>query len=586
MRIVRSTSQAMAGISVAIALSVSALTASAASTFLLQFGTHESEQAAEQQWQQLREQYGEVLSPLTLRVSEVGGQFRTQAGSLNDRDAARSICSRLGADDVQCLVVETSMYLPETTAADTAYAPLAPVEENISVEMVSEDAMEGVSVEDAGLMPQPQIATATSSAPPAAADAQEGGFASGFLPWLMGDDESPEAAPAAPEAAMEETTESAAEAETPAPQQAPRPERIAEVEQPAWAEPIDRSAAASLSESLPAPATQQAPLSAEEEFDNIISNRDAGPVATANTATPTPVTVTEQPVAETAPVAAPQETAPSPANEPQILRAPKELQPQVSPQAPLPQAVSGQAQVEVAEAIQVPLTFGETAAVPVPANKPVGHGGFPSQPLPARTLWIQLNQFASKDDAMGYWRMLMGQYPEMMRLLRVRIVAPWRSGYGGRPNRASLRVGPFADQAAIDNLCAIAAQSNLRCTTVQEVGSTATANTQRRAASAEMYNRRVATNRAYASTPAGMYWIQLGAFDNVQAAQQFWGNLQNAHNDILGRLQPQISYPAMSSSPTPVYHLRSGPFVSQSSAVGLCNMLQRRHAGCIVIQSR
>lgn len=541
MRIVRSSSQAMAGISLAIALSFGAMTAQAASTFLLQFGTHDSEQAAEQQWAQLQQQYGEALSPLTLRVAEVNGEYRTQASGVASREAAQAVCSKLGDTDLDCLVVETSMYMPESTAASSSpYAPLAPLQENISVEMVSDDAMEGVSTEDAGLMPQPQIAAAAPTEP------VKSSFAAGFLPWLMGDDEEAEEPAPAPVVAVQPT-------------ETPRPERREEVTQPAWAEPVDRSAAAQLSESLPAPDTSAAQrptdLAAAAEFESIIAQPPAAPA-------PAPAAV--------APAAAPAQT----------------MQPQVLPQAPLPEGVSGEAQVEVAEAIQVPLTFGEAAAVPVPANKPVGYGGFPSQPLPARTLWIQLNQFADKDAAMGYWRMLSAQYPEMMRLLRVRIVAPWRSGYGSRNNRASLRMGPFADQNEINNLCSIAAQSNLRCTTVQEVGSTAAANTQRRAASAEMYNRRVASNRAYSTTPAGMYWIQLGAFDNVQAAQQFWGNLQTAHNDLLGRLQPQISYPAMSSSPTPVYHLRSGPFVSQSSAVGLCKLLQNRHAGCIVIQSR
>jgi hypothetical protein len=251
----------------------------------------------------------------------------------------------------------------------------------------------------------------------------------------------------------------------------------------------------------------------------------------------------------------------------------------------------GEAQIEVAEAIQVPLSFGNGA--PVPVNKPVGYGGFPSQPVPERTLWVQLNHFASKEAAMSYWRQLTAQNPEMMRLLRVRIVTQWRTPGAGTQynNSATLRMGPFADRNEINRLCDMAKQQNLRCTLVQESGTSAALGTARRQpAAVENYSRRVATSRGYGSapgvSPAGMFWVQLGAFGSVDEARKRWDELGSVHADVLARMQPQISYPALSSSPTPVYHLRTGPFVSKSSAMNICNSLQNRHVGCVIVQAR
>lgn len=320
------------------------------------------------------------------------------------------------------------------------------------------------------------------------------------------------------------------------------------MDQAAWPENVDRTAAASMSESLP---TQRSTALRPGET-RVVASRAPRTLQAPNQAVTQPV------------------------------------QPQVIPAAPQPQAVSGEAQVEVAEAIQVPLSFGNAA--PVPVNKPVGYGGFPSQPLPERTLWVQLSHFSSKEAAMGYWRSMTTQNPEMMRLLRVRIISPWRSRTPSLSRAASLRMGPFSDREAINRLCGVAAQNGLRCTMVQEVGSTAAANVVRRPSNIENHNRRTATSRGYTrtagATPGGMYWVQLGAFGSVAEAKKRWGELQATHDDVLSRMQPQISYPALSSSPTPVYHLRTGPFVSKSSAIRNCTSLQTRRVGCVVVQSR
>jgi hypothetical protein len=546
MRIVRSSSLAMAGATLAIALSVTAISASAASTFLLQFGTHQTESEARSEWDNLQSQYPSLLGNMNVRISPVGGEFRTQASGVSSRENAQKTCNSLAANNVQCLVVETSMYAPAASANDANYAPIAAVEENITVEM-SDDGMDGVTYEDDALLaPQPNFAAAK---PQPVAAPQEKTLRETLLPWLsFGNDEE------------EETVENtnpqpvAQQAPAPAPQPAaaqeaatPRPERV---ERSAWPEVVDRTAAAQMSESLPA----QPELKHGET--RVIPSR-----------APRPLRLPEN------------ET---------MSQFEQAVTPQQMPATPEPQAVVGEAQVEIAEAIQVPLSFGDAA--PVPVNKPVGYGGFPSQPLPARALWVQMSNFANKEAAMNYWRQLSAQNPEMMRLLRVRVITPWRTPGTGLQRPSSLRMGPFTDRNEINRICSVAAQSKLRCTMVQETGSTATANVTRTPRNIENHNRRLAQSRTYSRTagaPAtGMYWMQLGAFNSVAEAQQRWDALKVTHNDVLGRLQPQISYPALSSSPTPVYHLRTGPFVNKTSAINNCSALQNRHVGCVVVQSR
>lgn len=541
MRTARFSSLALAGATLALTLSVST-SAYAASTFLLQFGSHPTEEAARAEWDSLQSKHTDVLGGLNVRVAPVDGEFRTQASGLSSRQEAQSTCGRLATANVPCMVVETSMYMPE--ASDPNYAAPAPIEENITVEMVDED-MDGVTIEaaDAPLAAEPAIAAA-----PAAAAPQEKSLRETLLPWLsFGNDDEPaqqvriteESATPAPVAAAEPAPAPVVAASQPA----PRPERVA---QPAWPQTIDRSGAANLSNSLPAQEPALRP----------------GETRTVAERAPKPLQAPAQPAAAAAPTPAPQ--------------------PQVAPQ----EVATGE--VEVAEAIAVPLSFGNTA--PVPVNKPVGYGGFPSQQTSARTLWVQLNSFVNKEAAMNYWRELSARNPELVRLLRVRIVSPWKTGVTMRKQTASLRMGPFSTRGEVDGLCNAAAQSGLRCTMVQEVGGTSAANVVRRSTSLENHNRRKAVSRSYSRTagaaPAGMYWLQLGAFDSVASAQTRWDELKGTHNTVLGHMQPQISYPALSSNPTPVYHLRTGPFVTESAAHNTCNSLQTRRVGCVVVQAR
>ncbi|MBM3617050.1 MAG: SPOR domain-containing protein, partial [Alphaproteobacteria bacterium] len=263
------------------------------------------------------------------------------------------------------------------------------------------------------------------------------------------------------------------------------------------------------------------------------------------------------------------------------------------------EVVNVTAEAEVAEAVQVPVSSFDAPPAVAVANRPVGYGGFPSQAAVTKAgeSWVQLGYFTSKEAAFAFSRDISRKHPDLLQLVRIRIVNPYE---GGRPASArsgehtSMRMGPFKDQSTINRVCAIAKENKLTCSLVNEVGTSgarASATAGRsRYNPAESASRREAVNRGYSRTagaqPAGAYWVQLGAFDSTAAAQQRWVELQKSNNDKLGRLAPQVSYPALSSSTAPVYHLRTGPFVNKVGALDLCDTLRTRAVNCVVVQAR
>lgn len=519
---------ALAGALLALSFSLPADTARAASTFLLQFGQHDSQEAAREQWENLQEDYPQLLGDLRFHLAEVdlpsGTKYRAQASALPSRSDAQELCTALTVDDVECLVVETSMYQPEPAQSEVAgEGDVAEVEmpagDDAQIEevMMDEDSA-GVSLESV-----PELAEADEP------ESQTSSFRDSLFPWLRDDDEPEADEPIEPVAAEPAS---------------------ARIEPETASENMDREALASLS----------------SQFDEIVSPEQAP-------------TAEYEPEVESAAVVA--------------ARAPKNLAETnavPAPQVPAEADDANAVDVEVAEAIRVPVSFGRAA--PVPAKKPVGYGGFPSQASRQPTLWVQLAHFTDKDAAIAYWREVSYGNPELVRLLRVKVISPWKRNRYSAP-KTSLRIGPFASRADVNNLCSLAAQRELRCTLVSEVGSTTAANSyaapRTRTAPASRQNRIKAVGRGYGrpgTPPSGMYWVQLGAFGQVSAAQERWNELKSVHADLLEHMQPQVSYPVLSSSAQPVFHLRTGPFVNRVSASGLCNKLQARHLGCVVIQSR
>lgn len=601
MQHVRIRSLALASAALLLSLAPAFVSAQSSPTFLVQFGEHDSREAARQQWEDLQKRYPQQLSGLTLHIAPVrfGDEketYRTQAAGVASYQQAQSVCSDLSSKEVKCAVVETSLFAsdsaPAQAASTQASSPAAlpslddqkPAADVGIASVPAAAAPAPATYDSASVAAEPAVIPAPTDTLPANAPASatakapdNNSFSARYLPWLgFGN-----ASNATPEKAVEEevaawqqeqasqntTTRAEAAAATQAlPSQPkevqiarPRPQRLDQATPPKSAPVIGSTYAPSI------PAPSSAPAA-------VAPIATAAPVETPSTFSAASVAVEPTPVQAPAPVVT--QATSQPIAEP------------LQPQAPQ----SAQAEVEVAEAVQVPVTF-DSRPTPQLVNKPAGYGGFPSQPAQPGNSWLQLGYFADKEAAFAFSRELSDRLPEAMQMTRMRITSPFASNRGLK-QKVAMRVGPFQTDADALAVCSLAERQGLKCSQVQELGNSATANTPRNRYNGprEQYGRREAVNRGYGNTPgaapSGAYWVQLGAFDNAVAAQRYWEQLSASNPDALSRLRPQVSYPALSSSPTPVYHLRTGPFVNKVPAQDLCGVLRARNASCILVQER
>jgi cell division septation protein DedD len=87
---------------------------------------------------------------------------------------------------------------------------------------------------------------------------------------------------------------------------------------------------------------------------------------------------------------------------------------------------------------------------------------------------------------------------------------------------------------------------------------------------------------AAAKLPAGAFRVQLLAMSSEQAAQRAWTDLAKSHQDLLGRLSPNVVRADLGAKGT-VYRVQAGPLADRASADQLCGALAKRGTGCIVV---
>jgi hypothetical protein len=102
-------------VSMLLAASLLASPSFAAPVFMLQFGSFESRDEAEAKLSELKGKHAGVLSGMSSGIREVAlppdnlTVYRTQAGPVDTRGSAQSICSQLASNGDECYVVETAM---------------------------------------------------------------------------------------------------------------------------------------------------------------------------------------------------------------------------------------------------------------------------------------------------------------------------------------------------------------------------------------------------------------------------------------------------------------------------------------------
>ncbi len=98
-------------------------------SYLIQLGSSDTKEQAEQKWQDVKSKNADLLGSLTPHIEEVSlsddgkTSYRTQAGPVESRDTAVQLCAKLKEHDVDCTIVETAMLSEDSPTAAPAATP-------------------------------------------------------------------------------------------------------------------------------------------------------------------------------------------------------------------------------------------------------------------------------------------------------------------------------------------------------------------------------------------------------------------------------------------------------------------------------
>lgn len=628
---------------IALVVSTSAL-ARPASVFMLQFGSFESSQEAEQRVSSLKAKHGGLIGGFPSRVMEVSvgdslTVYRTQAGPVASRAEAQSICAQLASNGDECYVVETAMTqnpMPKQVAkaadvpASISFAKPeipAPTVETLSAPSPA-SATTNMTAESVAAIAEPKVANVVLSQPTreearaalvndmsavkaletapeiskatttpvvepkkedvAVATAEEPGFWSRLNPFS---DDEPEVKEAVKAPAPVETAVAKVETQPVAAPAAP----VETSERPRVMLPAaagDATETASVAAMLPPPPPMN--TSAKEIYER---NRQEAPQLVAQAV---PVATTATPVA--VPVDAPAAPVPfAPASDETLTRLGK----------PAPAATTvGEGSVKVGEAQRVPLS-GATQSQPMPMYVPSGSAiapadasipirttprqitapeGVPASPealLPAsqntqKTLWAELRPYKDAASALQFWDTFRSKNPDFP-VVRVRVIQSYAQTVR-HDSDVALRVGPFAKRESIVYLCGQFKEVySLKCGEITDMGiSSAQGNSRTRALQGEANLATQAMMAQNAPKMQGTWWLQLGAYPSLAQAQNSWSDLKKNYAGAMVGMNPNIVVPQLSSGARPVYRLRGGPFTSEVTATRACLALKSAGGNCLV----
>lgn len=89
-------------------------------------------------------------------------------------------------------------------------------------------------------------------------------------------------------------------------------------------------------------------------------------------------------------------------------------------------------------------------------------------------------------------------------------------------------------------------------------------------------------------SPTEGFRVQLGAFSNPENAHRGWSELRDAHPDLLGEMEfdlsLHISKVDLGEEIGVVFRVQAGPFPEETEARALCSELQNREVGCFLVR--
>jgi hypothetical protein len=610
------------GRSLAISVAIFAFSAAQAyadSTFLLQFGSFNTQEQATQKWDDIKAKNPDLVGKLTLHVAEVALppdntiMYRTQAGPLPSRTQASGLCGTLKTRNIDCFVVETALFTAEPSSMQaqndvspslpslpplTVTSPI-PADAPINTPTLAAPVAQSLPVPPP---PPPLVSAAvnkpavSAAVPPTAkpvvtASNMNEDDKPGFFGRLFGSSSSSPSAPVAVKTV------------TPAPVPVPARITTAAVTPP----PPPAVAAAAPVTYLSSEGT---PVAINSKYSNT-TDTESVPFPVPNSASVmskplmapapvpepmyVPVAPTPAPAHESAanassnadlnsaPTSVPSHPAANwtvPGREPKFLNQPSHSATATNSMTSNNGSNSNVVgDVKVAEAIRVPVGSGAKPKKIVMLPPVHGMGGTPSATT-HKTFWAQLSYFPDEEQARNFYDKFQADYPQFSDGVRVRITHPYSSSAG----RVSLRVGPFVGTDDVHTICKAAAERSVSCNIVKEVGTSSSVSTAREHTLYHSNSETVsAASEAASENTAPQYWLQLGTFHSSDDAWDNWKDLQAEHKKLLRKAHADVSVPGMSSAQRALYRLRVGPYSSESSAEDVCDKLDDAGISCILV---
>lgn len=513
------------------------------SSFLLQLGTFASREEAQGKWNEVQSGNPDVVGKLQGHIAEVMlppdniPSYRTQAGPVNSRREAKSMCKNLQQRGVNCLIVETAF----------AATDLAP-------EMAGDVAS-----------PSP----VRTPEPPA-----------------------PAAEPAvAPEQQI--TTSAVAPVEAPQTQE-PSPREPVAAANPAPQKTYVRVTRRAGSYSNPNDAKKPGFFRGAFRFNN---QEETTEEVTTSETTPAPVAVASAAQEDDdKPGFFGRLFGRSSKHEEKTAVAASEPAPAPAP-VPVKADTAVKGDVEVAEAIRVPVSSDES---PSPAKyQTISADNSSNSPLSvvdgdsSSAYWVQISYFKTEARAYAFYNRLKAASPQTFAKTRMRVTKPFVQN-----KRASLRVGPFASQDEAQSICSAAETRSMRCTLIHDDTPTAPVAAAPRAkrypspleaVDIPAYRNKpsadsLPTGESSAAAPVApgisdtgiaAQWVNLGQYASSQEAWSRWKDLQAA-TPALQKVKPAITGMLGSKN----FQLRAGPFDTDIEAENICQILVKAGNTC------
>jgi hypothetical protein len=228
----------------------------------------------------------------------------------------------------------------------------------------------------------------------------------------------------------------------------------------------------------------------------------------------------------------------------------------------------------VSEAVLVPddMYFSDSVSTSGPANN-----------------YLKIGTFADKEAANDYADRMF-RYDENLSGLDISIT-------GNQP-KLNLLVGPLAGADA-NNLCSTIRGGGMQCSASSggKNSKTASGTAKPSAATASPSSRydtgdESAPKKTFNDEPeaapkksASNYWINMGTFGDVPEAEYYWTFLQEDNQDILANLKYKMVTPSdKGEHGNDAIQLQVGPFISDSRATQICNIMRYRNVACLVTQ--